>query len=42
MVTTDQGGQFTSQAFTVWLQPGGIRIRRDGRGRGLDTVWLER
>jgi putative transposase len=40
--TTDQGVQFTSQAFTVQLKEGGIRISMDGRGRALDNVFVER
>jgi putative transposase len=39
---TDQGVQFTSQAFTARLQQGGIRISMDGRGRALDNVFVER
>ena len=38
---TDQGAQFTSPAFTERLKTGGIRIR-DGRGRALDNVFVER
>ena len=39
---TDQGSQFTSQAFTARLKPGGIQISMDGRGRALDNVFVER
>ena len=39
---TDQGVQFTSQAFTARLKEGGIRISMDGRGRALDHVCVER
>jgi putative transposase len=42
LFNTDQGVQFTSQAFTARLQQGGIRIRMDGRGRALDHVFVER
>jgi putative transposase len=42
MFNTDQGVQFTSQAFTARLQKGGIRISMDGRGRALDNVFVER
>ena len=42
IVNTDQGVQFTSQAFTARLKEGGIRIRMDGRGRALDHVCVER
>jgi putative transposase len=39
---TDQGVQFTSQAFTARLKEGGIRISMDGRGRALENVFVER
>jgi putative transposase len=39
---TDQGSQFTSEAFTARLKKGGIRISMDGRGRALDHVCVER
>jgi len=39
---TDQGSQFTSQAFTGVLQDAGIRISMDGRGRYLDNIFIER
>jgi putative transposase len=39
---TDQGAQFTSQAFTARLQKGGMQISMDGRGRALDNVFVER
>jgi putative transposase len=39
---TDQGGQFTSDAFTSELKRHGIAIRRDGRGRALDNIFIER
>jgi putative transposase len=39
---TDQGAQFTSQAFTARLQQGGVQISMDGRGRALDNVFVER
>lgn len=42
MLNTDQGVQFTSQAFTARLQEGGLRISMDGRGRALDHVCVER
>lgn len=42
MFNTDQGVQFTSQAFTARLKEGGIRISMDGRGRALDNVFVER
>lgn len=39
---TDQGSQFTSNAFTSVLQTRGIAISMDGRGRALDNVFIER
>ena len=39
---TDQGAQFTSQAFTGVLANAGIAISMDGRGRALDNVFIER
>lgn len=39
---TDQGSQFTSNAFTGVLRNNGIRISMDGRGRCLDNIFVER
>jgi putative transposase len=39
---TDQGSQFTSEAFTGILNARGINISMDGRGRWLDNVFIER
>lgn len=39
---TEQGAQFTRLAFTERLRQGGVRISRDGRGRALDNVCVER
>jgi putative transposase len=39
---TDQGVQFTSEAFIEILKARGIRISMDGRGRCLDNVFVER
>ena len=39
---TDQGGQFTSQAFTGRLLADGIQISMDGRGRAFDHIFVER
>lgn len=39
---TDQGAQFTSEAFTAPLADRGIAISMDGRGRALDNVFIER
>jgi putative transposase len=39
---TDQGSQFTSEAFTSRIQQAGVAISMDGRGRWLDNVFVER
>jgi len=39
---SDQGCQFTSQAFTKRLLDEGIRISMDGRGRAFDNIFVER
>ena len=39
---TDQGSQFTSEAFTGRLKEEGIQISMDGRGRWADNVFVER
>ena len=42
IVNTDQGSQFASMVFTGRLQAAGIRISIDGRGRCMDTIFIER
>jgi len=39
---TDQGSQFTSEAFTGRLRTEGIQISMDGKGRWCDNVFVER
>jgi putative transposase len=39
---TDQGSQFTSEAFTSVLKSKGIQISMDGKGRWVDNVFIER
>ena len=39
---TDQGAQFTSEAFTDVLKDHGIKISMDGKGRWIDNVFVER
>jgi putative transposase len=39
---TDQGAQFTSEAFTGVLKSHGIAISMDGKGRWVDNVFVER
>ena len=39
---TDQGSQFTAWEYTSRLEEAGIAVSRDGRGRALDNVFVER
>ena len=39
---TDLGSQFTAQEYTSRLEEAGIAVSRDGRGRALDNVFVER
>ena len=39
---TDQGSQFTSDAFTARLQAANIAISWDGRGSYFDNIFIER
>jgi len=39
---SDQGSQFTGEAFTGVLRARGIKISMDGKGRALDNVMIER
>jgi len=39
---TDQSSQFTSEEFAGVLQQHDIRISMDGKGRGVDNVFVER
>ena len=39
---TDQGVQYTAQAFTERLELAGVAISMDGRGRWMDNVFVER
>ena len=39
---SDQGSQFTGQAFTGVLKAGDIRISMDGKGRATDNIMVER
>jgi len=39
---SDQGSQFTSDAFTGILTANGIKISMDGKGRWMDNVFVER
>ena len=42
LIRPDQGVQFTAQAFTERLEGASIRVSIDGRGRGLDNIFIER
>ena len=39
---TDQGSQFTSDAFSGLLLERGIKVSMDGKGRYLDNIFVER
>jgi len=39
---TDQGSQFTANAFVSPLEEAGVRISMDGRGRAHDNIFIER
>lgn len=39
---TDQGVQFTAEAWTGRLEKAGVSVSMDGRGRCLDNVFVER
>ena len=42
IMNTDQGSQFTSQAFTGLMKEHGIKISMDGKGSWRDNVFIER
>lgn len=42
IVNTDQGAQFTSEAFTGLLEQHGVKISMDGKGRYSDNLFIER
>jgi len=39
---SDQGGQYTSEAFTNRLKQADVKISMDGRGRCYDNIFVER
>jgi len=39
---TDQGSQFTSEAFLDAVESAGTEVSMDGRGRCLDNRFIER
>jgi putative transposase len=42
MFNSDQGSQFTSEAFTGVLKRENVTISMDGRGRAFDNIFVER
>lgn len=42
IVNSDQGSQFTREAWVEYLKDQEIEISMDGRGRCLDNIWIER
>jgi putative transposase len=42
ILNSDQGSQYTSFAWTNFLEQQGIRISMDGKGRATDNTWIER
>ena len=42
IINSDQGSQFTSDAFTGILRNHGIKISMDSKGRWIDNVFIER
>jgi putative transposase len=42
IANSDQGAQFTSEAYTATLLRNGIAISMDGRGRAFDNIFVER
>ena len=39
---TDQGAQYTGNAFTGTLKEHGVKISMDGKGRCMDNIFIER
>ncbi len=42
IINSDQGSQYTSFAWTNFLEQEQIRISMDGKGRATDNTWIER
>ena len=42
IINSDQGSQFTSFAWTNYLEKEDIKISMDGKGRATDNIWIER
>lgn len=41
IINSDQGSQYTSQAWTNLLESYGTKVSMDGRGRCKDNIWIE-
>lgn len=42
IINSDQGSQYTSFAWTSFLEKEDIKISMDGKGRATDNIWIER
>ena len=42
VINTDQGSQFTGEAWTGTVESRNIRVSQDGKGRWIDNVFIER
>ena len=42
IINSDQGSQYTSFAWTNYLEKQEIKISMDGKGRATDNAWIER
>lgn len=42
IINSDQGSQYTSFAWTNFLEQNEIKISMDGKGRATDNAWIER
>ena len=42
ILNSDQGSQYTSSAWTNFLEKNEIQISMDGKGRATDNAWIER
>ena len=42
IINTDQGSQFTSDIFSLFVLNQGIKLSMDGKGRAIDNAFIER
>jgi putative transposase len=42
IINSDLGSQYTSFAWTNYLEKESIKISMDGKGRATDNIWIER